>query len=44
MDPNVTIPGFDIKDDQDASNRQREYSRLIPDINTHFIQAYAQQY
>ncbi|THV54202.1 hypothetical protein BGAL_0032g00300 [Botrytis galanthina] len=29
MDPNVTIPGFDIKDDQDASNRQRIRTAIL---------------
>ncbi|TGO30833.1 hypothetical protein BPAE_0003g01180 [Botrytis paeoniae] len=29
MDPNVTIPGFDIKDDQDASHRQRIRTAIL---------------
>ena len=44
MDPDVTIQGFDIKDDQDASHRQREYLWQMPDINTNILQVYARQY
>ncbi|APA16084.1 hypothetical protein sscle_16g108540 [Sclerotinia sclerotiorum 1980 UF-70] len=29
MDPNVTIPGFDIKDDEDAAHRQRIRTAIL---------------